>query len=117
LAAVGAGFGIPRVRLTAIKAGSGAGGSGGAPRDFDELLSLVPIKKIERKENDQKEEYADGPEKPLGESVPVLLGVKKNPEGHDQRDYIKEDEKETHSGFSPKTAISVQLSAVSKQSG
>jgi len=88
LTAVGAGFGIPRVGLTAIKAGSGAGGNGGAPGDFDELLSLGPVKKIEGKKNDQKEEYADGPEEALRESVPVLLGVKENPEGHDQRNHV-----------------------------
>jgi hypothetical protein len=97
---VGAGFGIPRVRLTAIKAGSGPGESGRASRDFDELLFLVPVKKIEGKKNDQKEEYADGPEEALRESVPVFLGVKENPHGHDQRNHVKKDKKETHPGFS-----------------
>jgi hypothetical protein len=102
LAAVGASLGVPRVGPAAKKAGGCAGGSRGATRDFDELFSLAPIKKIEGKKNDQEEEDTDGPEKALPESVPVLLGVKKNPEGQDQRNHIKEDENETHSGFSPK---------------
>jgi hypothetical protein len=100
LAAVGAGFGVPRVGTAAIEAGSRAGGSGGAPRDFDELFSLTPIKKIEGKKNDQKEEDPDGPEEALHESVPVLLGVKENPHGDDQWNHVKKDKKETHSGFS-----------------
>ena len=102
---MGAGFRIPRVGLAAIKAGSRAGGSGGASRDFDELLSLVPVIKIEGKKNDQEEEYADGPEEALHESVPVFLGVKENPEGHDERNHVKKDKKETHSGFSPKPPV------------
>jgi hypothetical protein len=109
LAAVGAGFRVPRVGLTAIKAGNRAGGSGGAPRDFDELLSLVPVIKIEGKKNDQEEEYADGPEEALHESVPVLLGVKENPKGHDQRNHVKKDKKETHSGFSRNQHSAIRL--------
>jgi hypothetical protein len=104
LAAVGAGFRIPRVGLTAIKAGSLAGGGGGAPRDFDELLSLVPMIKIKGKKNDQEEEYADGPEEALHESVPVLLGVKINPHGDDERNY-ENDQKGPHLGSSQKQLI------------
>lgn len=108
LATVGADFGIPRVGLAAKKT---AGYD--CARDFHKLFSLAPVKKVERKKNDQEEEDADGPEEALHESVPVLLGVKENPEGHDQRNH-ENDKKGTHPGFSPKAAISAQLSAVSK---
>lgn len=100
LAAVGADFGIPRVGLAAKKTAGYVCRRGRAARDFHKLFSLAPVKKVERKKNDQEEEDADGPEEALHESVPVLLGVKENPEGHDQRNHIKkEDKKETHSGF------------------
>jgi len=116
LAAMGAGFGVTRVGLAAIETGGPIGRSRRPSRDRGGFPSFIPVEKVEGEEDDQEEEDANGPEKSLPEGVPVLLGVKKNPEGHDQRYHIKEDEKETHSGFSPKTAISVQLSAVSKQS-
>jgi hypothetical protein len=102
LPAVGADFRVPRVGSAAIKAGGCGGGSGGAARDFNKLFFLIPGEKIEGKKNDQDEKDANGPEKALPEGVPVLLGVKKNPEGHDQRNQVKKDKKETHSGFSQK---------------
>jgi hypothetical protein len=80
-------------------------------RDKGGVPSFIPVEEVEGEEDDQDEEDANGPEKSLPEGVPVLLGVKKNPEGHDQWNYIKENEKETHSGFSSKPAISFQLSA------
>jgi hypothetical protein len=94
----------------------GLGWSRHPSRDKGGFPSFIPVEKVEGEEDDQEEEDADGPEKALPESVPVLLGVKENPHGDNQRNYIKEDEKETHSGFSSKTAMSVQRSAISKQS-
>jgi len=81
-------------------------------RDKGGVPSFIPVEKVEGEEDDQEEEDANGPEKSLPEGVPVLLGVKKNPEGDDQWNYIKEDEKETH-GFSQKqrSAFSCQRSA------
>jgi hypothetical protein len=101
---VGADFGIARVGLAAIEAASRGGESGNATRDFSKLFSLAPVKKVAGKKNDQEEEDADGPEEALHESVPVLLGVIENPEGHDQRNHIKKDKKETHSEPSPKSS-------------
>jgi hypothetical protein len=97
---VGADFGVPLVGLAAIEAGSRGDGSGRAARDDDQLFSFTPVKKIEGQKDDQEEEDADGPEEALHESVAVLLGVEENPEGHDQRNHIKKDKKETHPGFS-----------------
>jgi hypothetical protein len=98
--------------LAAIETGGPIGRSRRPSRDRGAFPSFIPVEKVEREEDDQEEKDANGPEKALPEGVPVLLGVKKNPEGHDQRYHIKEDEKETH-GFSPKKlpAFSAQLSA------
>jgi hypothetical protein len=113
---MGAGFGVALIGLAAIEAGCPRCGSlrpylhrGGFP-------SLIPVNKVEGKEDDQEEKDSNGPEKALPEGVPVLLGIEKHPHRDDQRNNIEKDENETHSGFPPKTAISVQLSAVSKQS-
>jgi len=107
---MGAGLRVTRIGLAAIETAGRIGrsrrpswGKGGFP-------SFIPVEKVEGEEDDQEEEDANGPEKALPEGVPVLLGVKKNPEGHEQRNHIKEDEKETHPAFSQK-----QLSAFSRQ--
>jgi hypothetical protein len=108
---MGAGFRVTRVGLAAIETGGPTGWSRRPSQDKGGLPSLIPVEKVEGEEDDQEEKDANGPEKALPESVPVLLGVKKNPEGHDQRNYIKEDEKETHSVFSQKASFSYQPSA------
>jgi hypothetical protein len=108
LAAVRAGFGITLVGLAAIEAGGPRRRGLGPYLHGDGFPSFVPVNEVEGKEDDQEEEDANGPEKALPECVPVLLGIKKNPEGHDQRNHVKKDEKETHSGFPQK-----QRSAVS----
>jgi hypothetical protein len=96
--------------LAAIETGGPAGWSRSRrpPRDKRGFASLIPVEKVDGEEDDQEEKDANGPEKALPEGVAVLLRVKKNPEGHDQRNYIKEDEKENHSAFSPKAAFSRQ---------
>jgi hypothetical protein len=101
LAAMGAGFGVTRIGLAAIETGGPIGWSRRPSRDKGGFPSLIPVEKVEGEEDDQEEEDADGPEKALPEGVPVLLGVKENPHGDNQRNYIKEDEKETH-GISQK---------------
>ncbi len=102
LAAMGAGFRITGVGLAAIKTAGPIGwrrrpswGKSGFP-------SFLPVEKVEGEEDDQEEEYANCPEKALPEGVPMLLGIEKHPHGQDQRKHIKEDEKETHPGFSQK---------------
>ncbi len=104
---MGAGFGITRVGLAAIETGGPIGWSRRPSRDKGGFPSFIPVEKVEGEEDDQEEEDANGPEKALPEGVPVLLGIEKHPHGDDQRNYIKEDKKETH-GFSQK-----QLSAFS----
>ena len=83
------------------------------PRAWGALFPLIPVRKVKGEEDNQDKEDSDGPEKPLGKSVPVLLGVEKYPQGDDQRNQIKKDKKESHPEFSPKPAGSVQLSAFS----
>ena len=102
---MGADFAVPLIGLAAIKAGSRGGGSGSTAWDFNNLFSLIPVKKVEGEKNDQKEEDADGPEEALHETIPVFLGVKKNPHGDDQRNDEQKDKRENHSGFSPKQLI------------
>ncbi len=87
----------------AEEAGSGGGEGGSSSRDLDELLSLVPVKKVQGEKNDQEAKNADRPEKPLGEGVPVLLGIKINPHGDDHRNH-ENDKKGTHPEFSPKNS-------------
>ena len=108
---MGACFGFTRIGLAAIETASRIGRSRRPSRGKGGFPSFIPVEKVEGEEDDQEEEDANGPEKALPEGVPVLLGVKKNPEGHDQRNQIKEDEKETHPAFSPKAAFSYQPSA------
>jgi hypothetical protein len=77
------------------------------------LFSPIPVEKVEGEKNDEDKKNADGPEEALHKGVAVFLGVKEDPEGHDERNDVNEDKKEAHPGISPKTAFSYQPSAVS----
>jgi len=104
LAAVRADLGVARVGAAAIETSSRGSEKRGLGRGCGAPLSLIPVRKVKGKKNDQDEEHADGPEKPLREGVSILLGVEEYPKGDDQRKHIKKDNKEAHSVFSPSSS-------------
>jgi hypothetical protein len=99
---VGADLRVPREGTPAIEAGSQGSRSRRTSWSLEPLFSPIPVEKIEGEKNDEDKKNADGPEETLHKGVPVFLGVKEDPEGHDERNDVNEDKKEAHPGISPK---------------